>query len=124
MKFELNDFLESKKFLESELNKSKIDFNFTHSDVGFNVEISYPYKSNNLSKFYNIELERLCFKTGFYKFVINENNEFGPADTDNFVSSGKIIKKFILNKSFKIWDDFDKEYGILKNKISDILSLM
>ena len=116
MKFNKKDYDSCIKILRKKINESKLDLQILEYDNSRTIELSYPY---NISTFENceIELQKICFETGFYRFVTNEGSDIGPFSPDK---NENIQRSYFYNleENYVIWDDFDKEYILFKNKIN------
>ena len=120
MKFTFNDYYQSLKLLNEKTNNSIIDFQITAYDDDKNIEISYPYKNDTLGQYYELELQKICFETGFYKYVTNEGSDFGPISTDKQIIPRRSYF-YMLNDDFEVWADFETEFTNLQNKLKTIV---
>lgn len=122
MKFNREDYLKSIKLLSKQLENSIIDFEIKYLDTNQNiVEISYPCKNNTLANFYEIELQRICFETEFYKYITNEGSDYGPISEDKSVIPRRSYT-YIMNDEQIIWNDFENEYANFQNNLKDIVN--
>ena len=117
MKFKLVDYNNSLKLLNEYINNSFIDFQIIKDNNQKNIEISYPYKNDTLANYYELELQKICFETGFYKYVTNEGSDFGPIGKDIIPQRSYL---YMLNEKFEIWDNYESEYKDLQNKLKNI----
>ena len=114
MKFDKKEYNDCIKILKKKINESKLDLQLNEYDNSTTIEISYPY---NISSFedYEIELQKICFETDFYKFVINEGYDIGPLNNNK----NHTIRRayfYKLEEKYITWEDFEKEYILFKKK--------
>ena len=120
MKFNLVDYNNSLKLLNEYINNSFIDFQIIKDNNQKNIEISYPYKNDILANYYELELQKICFETGFYKYVTNEGSDFGPIGKDIIPRRSYFYK---LDENFEIWNNYESEYKDLQNKLKNISNI-
>ena len=122
MEFNRNDYVKSINSLSKQLENSIIDFEIKYYDKEQKiVELSYPCKNDTLSKFYEIELQRICFDTEFYKYIINEGSDYGPISEDKSVIPRRSYT-YIMNDEQIIWEDFENEKTNFENNLKDIVN--
>ena len=121
MKFDISEYKESVKLLCQELKKNIIDFDIEIDEKINSVEISYPYKNETLAQYYEIELQRLCFETGFYKYITNEGSDYGPISEDKNIIPRRSYF-YMLQNNYELWEDYEKEYINFKNNLKNITS--
>jgi hypothetical protein len=122
MQFRREEYLKSIKLLSKQLENSIIDFEIRYLDTEQNiVELSYPQKNDTLAKFYEIELQRICFETEFYKYITNEGSDFGKISSDKSLIPRRSYT-YIMNEEQIIWEDFENEYENFKNNLKDIVN--
>lgn len=116
-------YLNSLDNLTDELNNSIIDFRITKSENLNEIVISYPYKNKLSDNMYYIDLQRICFKTNFYRYAYLDDKPNGVDYTlhnDNKDNYPRKIFSFVKNESGE-WDGFDDEYSKFKLKMNSLL---
>ena len=116
-------YLNSLDNLTDELNNNIIDFRITKSEDLNEIVISYPYKNKLSDNMYYIDLQRICFKTNFYRYAYLDdkpNSVDYTLHNDNKDNYPRKIFSFVKNEMGE-WDGFDDEYSKFKIKINSLL---